>query len=346
MAFEPLVSIICPSYGHERHITETIESFLSQTYRCIEIIVVDDKSPDASIKLVEKIKSSHLKLIRNTFNKGVSCCLNVGIKQAAGSIVTFCASDDVLLPFHVESVVEAFGGDERIGAVYPRLEFVDENDNRTGFANVAVKDRNEILKELFLQGNYSLFAPGSSFRRQVFDRVGFFDPALIQTQDYEFNARLLLEYDFALLDAVTVRYRRSSDSSNLSSGHEWVPICRNLESHVVFNNYLRIDSVEWYNAIFPSKTLGIAPQTSRDIPFCLALQAIWSSRTELMDWGYQRIRESLGSEEDWEHFYTTLGFEYKDYLSLYRTKFAGTEGRTGFVAKNLKRILRKLITLL
>lgn len=88
------VSIIVPVYKAEKSIKRCIESILSQTYKNVELILVDDGSPDKSGSICDKYKKDTRVKVIHTSNAGVSHARNIGIDYATGNYVTFCDSDD------------------------------------------------------------------------------------------------------------------------------------------------------------------------------------------------------------------------------------------------------------
>lgn len=96
LSIETLVSVIIPLYNSERYIQRTMESLLEQTYKNIEIIVVDDGSTDGSAQIVQDLarKSERIKYFYQD-NSGVSEARNFGIDRASGEFVAFIDADDV-----------------------------------------------------------------------------------------------------------------------------------------------------------------------------------------------------------------------------------------------------------
>lgn len=92
---EPLVSIIVPVYNAEKTIGRTINSILSQSYRNIEIIIVDDGSVDNTKEIISKIKDDRLVYVKKN-NSGVSASRNLGIDKSNGKYIMFCDADDEL----------------------------------------------------------------------------------------------------------------------------------------------------------------------------------------------------------------------------------------------------------
>ena len=102
-----MISVIVPVYGTELFLNNCIESLIHQSYHELEIILVDDDSPDGCPEICDAYaeKDSRIKVIHQE-NKGVSGARNTGIKNATGDYIMFVDSDDVLRPFAVETLLE------------------------------------------------------------------------------------------------------------------------------------------------------------------------------------------------------------------------------------------------
>ncbi len=101
----PLVTVIIPSYNHEKYVVKAIESVLSQTYKNIELIVIDDGSIDHSVKKILELKGRYSFKFIARKNKGLANTLNQAIKLAKGLYITVLASDDYYLPKRIEHAV-------------------------------------------------------------------------------------------------------------------------------------------------------------------------------------------------------------------------------------------------
>lgn len=101
-----IVSIIVPIYNAEKYLDKTIDSIISQTYKDLEIILVDDGSKDKSLEICNKYKEidSRIKVFHKE-NGGVSSARNLGLDKACGEYVSFCDSDDILVSNMIEKLV-------------------------------------------------------------------------------------------------------------------------------------------------------------------------------------------------------------------------------------------------
>ncbi len=119
----PKVTIIIPVYNGENYVSEAIESALAQTYKNIEIIVVNDGSTDNTEKIIEKY-------IKKT-NGGVSTALNEGIKNMTGDYLSWLSHDDLYLPNKIEEQIKfLFNLKEKDVILYCNSALIDANGKR------------------------------------------------------------------------------------------------------------------------------------------------------------------------------------------------------------------------
>lgn len=104
-----LVSVIVPVYNVEAYLSECVESLLSQTYQNLEVILVDDASPDKCPQICDRYaqKDARVKVIHKTTNAGLGEARNTGLEYASGMYVYFADSDDWLEPKMLETMVHA-----------------------------------------------------------------------------------------------------------------------------------------------------------------------------------------------------------------------------------------------
>ena len=105
---QPLVSIILPVYNAQNHLARCVGSICAQTYRSIEIIILNDGSKDQSLPVCEEFRQKDSRiLLVDKANSGVSDTRNLGLKLASGKYVEFVDSDDYLDPDFTERLVAA-----------------------------------------------------------------------------------------------------------------------------------------------------------------------------------------------------------------------------------------------
>ena len=104
MSKNPLVSIIVPVYNNEKYLRQCLDSITNQTFKDIEIILVDDGSTDNSASICEEYAKEDSRVVFiHSENKGVSNARNIGIDKSKGKFIMFCDSDDWLENDYIES---------------------------------------------------------------------------------------------------------------------------------------------------------------------------------------------------------------------------------------------------
>jgi alpha-1,3-rhamnosyltransferase len=131
MTKNPLVTVVIPSYNHQAYVAQSIQSVFSQTYKEIELIVIDDGSSDASEKVIQKLmRGDKFKFIVRK-NKGLPTTLNEGIRLAKGQYICFLASDDYFMPKRVEHAVSRLKvSDDDLIAVYTNGFVIDDKNKK------------------------------------------------------------------------------------------------------------------------------------------------------------------------------------------------------------------------
>ncbi len=173
-----LVSIIIPTYNRANLVQRAIKSVLTQTYKNIEIIVVDDGSEDNTEEIVREFNDERIKYIRNKENKGVAASRNIGLKFSKGKYITFLDSDDEFLPEKIEKQVEFLKQREELDFVV--CEGCRKNEN------------NEIKLR---RKTYSLLQV--LIKKDAFEKIGNFDENFYFADDTDILIRMMyfLKYD-------------------------------------------------------------------------------------------------------------------------------------------------------
>lgn len=224
MSDQPLVSVIIPTYKRPDRLARAIDSALNQTYRPIEVIIIDDSglsdpSGEANKELVEGYNNANLVFLQHPVNQGAAAARNTGITHAKGEYIAFLDDDDLWLPEKLEKQVtamQALPGD--YAAVDTGFKSVYKN-NKTKV--VLPKLSGSIYQDLLVKHRGR--APKLSTllcRKEVLEAVGMFDPALPARQDLDLYLRIARTYKFHNLNTpLAVIYRNSPDriSSSLKN---------------------------------------------------------------------------------------------------------------------------------
>jgi glycosyltransferase involved in cell wall biosynthesis len=128
----PRVSVVLPSYNHERYVRECVQSVLDQTYRDFEVIITDDGSTDGTVKAIKEFTDSRIQLYVYAENKGACTAADDCIRKSTGEYIAMLNSDDAWEPTKLEKQVEYLDSHPEIGAVFTKATFVDEASRPVG----------------------------------------------------------------------------------------------------------------------------------------------------------------------------------------------------------------------
>jgi glycosyltransferase involved in cell wall biosynthesis len=183
---EKLVSIIIPCYNEEETIGECIKSFLNQTYKKIEIIVVDDKSTDSSYQIARSFPVKVIRIEDRPCPSGPAHARNVGIKEAKGDIIIFAEGDGKYASNYVEKAVEALDN-QQIGGCLPgpRVPWTCANNIVSRYQRLRWK----AIHSLIVSGKRPIYG-AFAFRREIFDRIGLYDETLTVGEDRDLANRI------------------------------------------------------------------------------------------------------------------------------------------------------------
>ena len=125
------VSVITVCYNAEQHIEQAIQSVFSQTYKNIEYLIIDGKSTDGTLSIVNKYRARIDKIISEKDN-GIYDAMNKGIQNASGDVMFFLNSDDRFYNYSiVETFVNKFSQDDKIGIVYGKVMPINMPKHKT-----------------------------------------------------------------------------------------------------------------------------------------------------------------------------------------------------------------------
>ncbi|GGK38275.1 glycosyltransferase family 2 protein [Salinarimonas ramus] len=203
---EPLVSVVIPAFRRVDTLPRAVESVLAQTRCRLEILVVDDASPDDTAEVARRLaaRDPRVRLLRQETNGGVAAARNRGIAEARGDLIAFLDADDEWLPEKLARQIAALKqGGPRVGLVYTGVETLGaggdrivEPATRSGFLFADMLARNVLHG-----GGSNTLVP-----RFVFDVVGTFDETLPAAEDWEMWLRITRFFAVAAVEEPLIRY--------------------------------------------------------------------------------------------------------------------------------------------
>lgn len=216
----PLVSIVIPVYKGANFLAEAIDSALAQTYKNIEIVVVNDGSPDDGA--TEHVALSYGDKIHYIYQKngGVSSALNTGIREMKGEYFSWLSHDDLYEPTKIEKQVTLIQNENDIILCSGFL--VDENRKPMPHHVKTLEGRLNNLEifDAFIH-DYALNGLGFLIPKHIFDEVGIFDESMRYLQDLDMWLRVFMHNKYTIVcqrDLLVVTRIHRGQQTNTISG--------------------------------------------------------------------------------------------------------------------------------
>ena len=235
---QPLVSICIPVCNAERTVISALHSILNQTYRNMEILIVDNASTDNTLNLLQKLNDPRIKIHRNENNIGQWKNFDRCVELASGEYTAIFHADDLYMPDIVEKQVRTFQDNPAIGAVFTMANLINEKGEVYAAARLPVGLRGKrvyYFPEIFismLENADFLMCPSCMVRGKLYEELVPFDEERSGVAgDLDMWFRILEKYPIAILDEKLMSYR----VSNL---------------RVTFHyNYLRTESADFFRVM-------------------------------------------------------------------------------------------------
>lgn len=225
--FNPLVSVIVTTFNRKNMLAQTLDSICKQTWRDIEVIVVDNMSQDGTESMVAELSDDRIRYFRNPNYGVIAVNRNFAMRHARGQYIAFCDDDDLWMPAKLSL----------------QLDFLERHPNAVLCYTQATSFMDdEILKEKMisrrvthahffnlLRGN---FIPNSSVlvKKKVFDQLGMLNESSDLREDYEMWLRVARHYEIAGLDEPLIKYRVHLNNNAGSKVTETLRAIRTLRS--------------------------------------------------------------------------------------------------------------------
>lgn len=204
MGKSKLVSVVIPTYSRPTYLKRAIESVLNQSYKEIEVIVVDDNDPNTQHRRdTEKIMQlysddTRITYIKHPCNRNGSAARNSGWKAAKGDYITFLDDDDELLPEKIKRQVECLESkDESWGMCYTAYKLIKESgqDQVSSVSKRGDCYVDALMRTFYLGSGSNLF-----LRKEVVDKVNGYDESFSRNQDVEFLVRVSKKHKIEYID--------------------------------------------------------------------------------------------------------------------------------------------------
>jgi glycosyltransferase involved in cell wall biosynthesis len=184
----PKVDIILPTYNGARYLKRSIDSCLTQTYKNVDLVIVDDGSTDETPEIIRSYKDERIKYIRHRKNAGLPNALNTGFANSHGDYLTWTSDDNQYLPTAIEEMVSFLTTNKDIDMVY--------SDYWT--LNLETKEKSlTLMPDFFKISTENKFGPCFLYSRNVYETLGGYNPNYLLVEDYDYWIRICKRFKVA-----------------------------------------------------------------------------------------------------------------------------------------------------
>ena len=228
----PLVSVIIPCYNCEKFLRPALNSIINQTYRNLEIIIINDGSTDKTVEIIKEFQKfdQRIVFIDNIQNKGLIFTLNKGIVCSQGKYIARMDSDDISLENRIEQQVNYMENNPDISVCGTNSYIIDEDDNIKGKSKLPISVSENFQ---FMAYSSTIYHPTVLMRSDIIKKE-FYNNDFIHAEDYELWCRLLYKKNEKIvnLPEYLFKYRKVSTSvSSTNTDTQW------KTSAKIFDNY-------------------------------------------------------------------------------------------------------------
>ena len=325
---QPLVSVLIANYNHEDTITETIKSILNQTYKNMQIIIIDDGSTDDSWNLIKQFADQRIEAYRLEKNQHVCKATNYGITKIKGDYVARTDSDDIWYPEKIERQIE-YMTSHNCKVCFTWCDFIDENGtninnievDRVRLHESAFVSQEEAVERFYFRGN-CLAHSSVVMEREVMQTIGKYDVGYNQLHDFDYWIRIAKKYPIDVIKEKYMAVRRfiakEKQQTNMSNMSESTEV-------KVFNEYMEIRAhyfddmsdelfVKTFNRYFIKKSVLTTEQIECEKAFLMCKpQDGWNG---IPPAGLRRLHELLVDEKLSIVLEKDYNFDIKDYYKL------------------------------
>jgi glycosyltransferase involved in cell wall biosynthesis len=204
----PLVSVVLPTKNRADLLGRSIKSVLSQTFRDLELIIVDDGSTDNTAEIVKSFKDDRIIYDRLRENKGAGAARNRGIALSKGKFIAFQDDDDEWRQGKLDKEVKVFeeNADPDLGVVFTNMWVIGEKVSEVSRPALLRPADGFVFNDALFGRLKNIGIQTALIRREVFDKVGGFDESFPRWIDHEFFIRASRYFLFYHIDEPLVNW--------------------------------------------------------------------------------------------------------------------------------------------
>lgn len=216
---EPLVSVCIPAYNNAGYIGETIESILDQTYRNLELIIVDDNSKDRTPEILQEYaeKDSRIKVYHNEKNLGMTGNWNRCLQLCTGEYIKLICADDMIDKNAIAIEAEAMKEHAGVNLVESDTRLVDMSGKKTGaykrYYKSGIVSGKKLAKTSLIWNDFFGAPLNNLVRKKALEETGYFDKDFTYILDFDFWVRIACTGDVFIIHKLLNSFRVRKDSN-------------------------------------------------------------------------------------------------------------------------------------
>jgi glycosyltransferase involved in cell wall biosynthesis len=318
----PLISVVVPTYNHEKYIAAAVTSVVEQTFDDWEAVVLDDGSTDRTGEVVRSFADRRVRYLRQD-NQGPSVTTTTALAACRGEYVALMSGDDVLHPDRLRRQLAAYRqGPTRL--LFAGVEYIDDDgrplagDFHPEILKGAAVGRAGHLERLFFSGP-GFYGVTAFTERRVMAECDPYDPALFQTQDHARWVTLLKQYDVEVLPDCLYRFRIRTGWENLSGPQAEKQVRARTELFLVMKSFFDGMPVGLFREAFRAHL--VHPDFSSDAEMACEQAFLYlrsgSPLSQLI--GVERLYRLLHEPEGNEVLNRAYHFDFLSFAELLKT---------------------------
>lgn len=226
---EEIISVLIVNYNHQDTIRETVQSVLDQSYKNIQLIIVDDGSTDKSCQVIEKFEDDRIELYRLEKNCHICAATNFGFTKVKGKYLARIDSDDIWYPEKLSKQIEFMKNTPNCHVCFSYCDLIDDFGNNinikekelSNLYSTAINNRYECMARFYHEGNF-LSHSSLLMETNIMREIGDFKLGYRQLHDFDYWIRIIKHHSIFVVPEYLAAVRRfqTNMSVNVSSGEE------------------------------------------------------------------------------------------------------------------------------
>lgn len=229
---DPLVSVVVPTYNRAALLPRAVRGALNQSYRHLELLIIDDASSDDTAAVVAEIGDPRVRYLRQAQNGGVAAARNRGLREAKGALIAFLDSDDEWMPNKLERQVDLMRRrPDKVALVHSGvLEHGADGDRIVH----RPQHRGDVWHEMLHWNAVGSAASGVVIRREVVETVGLFDASLPAIEDYDYWTRVSRFYELDFVSEPLIVYHNEAQQGPAAQARRSRDFAANMAARRLF----------------------------------------------------------------------------------------------------------------